>query len=341
MSLKDRVRSYESAISPHNLHLILFSTEQCNLRCEYCYEDYTVGRMSRDVVTGIKALLSKRANDLSSLVIEWFGGEPLLAKSVVLEVNRFASALVESHPHLRFSSNITTNAVYLTPETFSELVDAGVRVFHISLDGYGEVHDRTRRWYSGAGTFKSIWSNLIGIAKSKEDVVILLRLHYSRDSLDHMPKLISEIEREFAGDPRFLLYFHAIENLGGKTDEHRTPFSSSQQKAIINWLESKLTIPRMKWAQASDLQICYASSANSLAIRADGAVAKCTVALNDPINHLGTLSRDGSLEIDIDKYRAWIGGLEDLNSQRLACPLNWMIEKQLISRPALQLVNIT
>jgi len=42
--------------------------------------------------------------------------------------------------------------------------------------------------------------------------------------------------------------------------------------------------------------ICYASKANSLVIRADGRIAKCTVALNDERNHIGDLKPDGSLD---------------------------------------------
>ena len=61
------------------LHLILLPTEACNFRCTYCYEDFRLGRMSEDVVRGVEALLSRRAEGLARLEISWFGGEPLAA----------------------------------------------------------------------------------------------------------------------------------------------------------------------------------------------------------------------------------------------------------------------
>ena len=47
------------------LHLILLPTEKCNFRCKYCYEDFSIGRMNVDTISGVKALLEKRCSDLS------------------------------------------------------------------------------------------------------------------------------------------------------------------------------------------------------------------------------------------------------------------------------------
>ena len=43
------------------LHLILFSTEQCNFRCTYCYEKFLHGRMKPEVIEGVKRLVTRRA----------------------------------------------------------------------------------------------------------------------------------------------------------------------------------------------------------------------------------------------------------------------------------------
>ncbi|HEY0232414.1 MAG TPA: radical SAM protein, partial [Dokdonella sp.] len=71
-------------------------TEKCNFRCTYCYEDFKIGRMQAPVVRGLKRLISNRAPSLRRLSLSWFGGEPLLAKPVVLEVGTHAYKVARS-----------------------------------------------------------------------------------------------------------------------------------------------------------------------------------------------------------------------------------------------------
>jgi uncharacterized protein len=66
--------------------------------------------------------------------------------------------------------------------------------------------------------------------------------------------------------------------------------------------------------------MCYASKPNSFLIRPNGQIRKCTVALDDPINNVGYLNPDGTLEIDNDVLRQWFIGLETLDLETLKCP---------------------
>ncbi|PPU93786.1 hypothetical protein XalbCFBP2523_04890 [Xanthomonas albilineans] len=71
-----------------------------------------------------------------------------------------------------------------------------------------------------------------------------------------------------------------------------------------------------------DGYICYAAKPNSLMIRANGRIGKCTVALNDDRNDLGKLHADGTIEVANDKLRLWMNGFSDLSEQSLGCPLS-------------------
>src|SRR5947209_19415198 len=75
------------ALDPKRLHLILLPTEQCNFRCTYCYEDFSIGRMNPETIQGVKRLIDRRLEGLGFLSVSWFGGEPLLACDIIEDIS--------------------------------------------------------------------------------------------------------------------------------------------------------------------------------------------------------------------------------------------------------------
>lgn len=49
------------------MHLIVLPTEACNFRCTYCYQDFSRGNMSRDVVNGLKRFWKRKFRGSSIL----------------------------------------------------------------------------------------------------------------------------------------------------------------------------------------------------------------------------------------------------------------------------------
>ncbi len=303
--------------------LILLPTELCNFRCTYCYEDFSVGRMKRETITGIKALLENRCTDLDYLQIAWFGGEPLTAKDIVLEISEYAMALTRKYPQLRYKGDMTTNGYFLNYDTTVALANVGVQNYQISLDGPREIHNKSRIRADGGNTYDQIWSNLLAIRDSSLPVSVLLRIHFTVDTLGQLDSLIDEIKKEFIHDSRFSVFFKSIERLGGANDASIKILSEAEKEKAIDLLKTKLYGERLD----SDAgfsepgHVCYASRANSLVIRSNGDVGKCTVALYDERNKIGTLQEDGKLKIIPGRLAPWLRGIENLDSDTLACPL--------------------
>lgn len=300
--------------------LIIFPTEKCNFRCTYCYEDYEMGRMTVDVIARVKAFLDQRVSNLDYLHISWFGGEPLVAKDIVLDISSHVFALTKKYPELKYSSMMTTNAYTLTITLLSELVKVGVSSYQISLDGPREVHDTTRLRADGKGSFDRIWANLLDIRNSSEPVQITLRVHYDPYKLYYMDQLIRDIQHEFIHDKRFSVFFKSIERLGGPNDNKIKVMSKEEKKEAQNYLYKKLYGSDFIMPENEPV-VCYASKPNSLTIRADGSIGKCTVALSDKRNTIGLLRADGSLEINTNRLAPWVRGFSTLDLNALACPL--------------------
>jgi uncharacterized protein len=202
------------------------------------------------------------------------------------------------------------------------VVGLGITRFQITLDGPAELHDRTRVTRRGRGTFERIWANLLAMRNSPFDLQVTLRLHYQADTFTRILPLIESLNREFAGDGRFRVHFKSVDRLGGPNDELIRPVPESEQKMVEEMLRSMLHFPD----QALDLDdyVCYAGAANSLIIRANGDLNKCTVALKDDRNRIGRIAPDGSLEVDQEKFRGWVAALLSGDSEVMACPYSYM-----------------
>lgn len=313
-----------SRVLNKQLHLILLPTEKCNFRCTYCYEDFSVGRMNGDIISGIKAFLEQRCSELDSLNISWFGGEPLLAKDIVLEISEYLVSLVYRYSRLKYIGNMTTNGYLLDYKTATTLSNVGVRDYQISLDGPRKIHDKSRIRGDGSSTYNQIWSNLLAIRDSSLPVSVMLRLHFTADTFHLIDSLIEDIKQEFLPDPRFSIFFKAVERLGGPNDASINIFSESEKEEALKSLNTKMfgeNFASQQNASLPDNPVCYASQPNSLVIRSNGDVGKCTVALYDERNKIASLQPDGTLKLIPGRLAPWIRGIETLDPSTLACPL--------------------
>ncbi len=313
-----------NSIASDYLKLIILPTEKCNLRCTYCYEDFSIGRILPEVVQGIKRLISKRGRDLRVLHLSWFGGEPLLAPREIEEVCRHAQSVAQENAELSYQSSMTTNGVLLDLPMAHRMARVGVHSYQISLDGPAPMHDQSRVTVSGDGTYDSIWRNLCALADSDIDFNVNLRIHYRADTWRELFPLLDSIKTRFGGDRRFQPVFNPIVPMGGKNDHQIIKLGYAEKQEIAAALYARVGVDTTRGpaAEATDTAhaVCYAATANSLVIRAHGAINKCTVALNDDRNDIGRINADGTFTLNRDKYLPWMQGLETQDAFALACP---------------------
>lgn len=317
--------NYYSAWSGDHLHLILMPTEKCNFRCVYCYEDFSIGRMARPVIDGVKALVERRAPSLSSIEIGWFGGEPTVAGDIVLEVMRHAQEACRTHG-VALRGGMTTNGFLLTGPVYRTYCEAGVTDYQITLDGPQEMHDTTRLQANGRGSFAAIWNNLLEIKQAKAEGEILVRVHLTKKNVGVIPAFVAEVERVFGDDPRFRFSLQRIENLGGPNDISdllipASPSSWGHRAGTPAKVEPRDGAPAGSIEREHpDDYVCYAAKANSYVVRADGRIGKCTVALKSETNCIGHIRPDGTLAIDDAKLRPWLSGWKSQERAALSCP---------------------
>lgn len=350
-------RQIAAAISPDIQKLTLFPTEKCNFRCVYCYEDFEIGKMSPELQRSIELLVERRITQLKQLHFSWFGGEPLLAKDVVLRLLRHADKLCREYG-VGFLSGMTTNAYLLDFALAEELLSLRQTFYQITLDGLGDEHDKLRRRADGEGTFDRIWSNLQAMKGLAGKFDCQIRVHVRHDNIKNLELLMREIRTEFGSDDRYRIDFQHLRDMGGtggktvqnalslaelfEVQRHLTSVylgqgsATSQQKRHDDLPSLPATdIPAQYVAesagsrsreelQANEPYICYATKPNNLTIRANGRVGKCTVALDDARNDIGYLDEKGHLIVDQEKHKLWFRGLETLDLVSSGCPMKGM-----------------
>lgn len=116
------------------MHVNLIVTNACNLSCSYCYEQHNkdYGRFTLETLKQIYDFLVS-CNDKTGKLFQFFGGEPMIHKQLILDFMRTYDA------ELRANSNTTavsmiTNGILLTPEFIAEYFSNPHVCMSISLD---------------------------------------------------------------------------------------------------------------------------------------------------------------------------------------------------------------
>jgi uncharacterized protein len=290
--------------------------------------------MSEDVVQGVKSLIEHRAKDgLDLLSISWFGGEPLLAPTVVLDIITRVRELKEKY-NFAVKGGFTTNGYLLTKQLATELIRLDQWFFQISLDGWETTHDQTRVLVNGNGTFDTIFKNLVAMKDIKQDFNVQLRLHQTTQNEESMEKLGRELYKVFNGDDRFTYDIQDVRDLGGDKGKNieklpKNYFEIRRDKLIAILFPENLRNSVDKHHEEIKgnpvSYICYASKPNHFLIRSTGRIGKCTVALEDERNDIGELHIDGSMTFDNDLLMQWSKGFNTFDQKNLACPA-WKVE---------------
>jgi uncharacterized protein len=264
-------------------HLTIAPTLDCNYACDYCFEEHVPGAMSSEVQQALigfvrERLVRQQPTDLS---VTWFGGEPLMAPSVIRVLSRAFQALVTEGLLLSYQAHTITNGQLLRPEMAAELLALGVNQVQVTLDGPREVHDRRRTLKNGGATFAAIANNL---ARMPSGLATVIRINVDRSNVSTVPRLFDELETlDLLG--RVTVDVALVEDFSGCEMPSETLLAPKEFAGLeMEWMrEAERRGFRLHVASPSPrlTGVCQVDSLNSFVVAPTGELYRCWAELGN------------------------------------------------------------
>lgn len=294
------------------LSLTIIPTYQCNFKCIYCWENTKNhnDNMDEEFQEKLITFIEDKIVDASSLDIDWFGGEPLLAYDVMQNLLFNIDKICKENKK-PYTCSLTSNGYALTEDKVRFLVKHHTHFFQITLDGDKELHNRNRPLKNGGKTYDTILQNLRDIRDNiKEQYFrVLIRLNVTEETTKHVKEYFDMIEKEFSNDRRFLVYIQGVEKhneikfeeMQGKYLQHH----EVTQDLYDICIEKKIMTSTLKMLAPGEL-MCKAMYDNSIFINPKCEIYKCDMDMQRKhVSYMGSLFEDDKIELCGEKFDYW------------------------------------
>lgn len=165
----------ETSRSPVVQTVMVALTDDCNLRCGYCFVKKQPRRMTAETAGRVVDFAFR--GDVSGRIVQlnFFGGEPFLELDRMEEIVEGAlGRLQEAGKGVSFSA--TTNGTLLSPR-IRRLIERARMALLVSLDGGPKVTGRDRPFVSGRNSFEVVARNFPHFLEASPDVTVRTTFH--------------------------------------------------------------------------------------------------------------------------------------------------------------------
>lgn len=165
--------------------ITLHVSNDCNLRCKYCYAqggNYGQLRnmMSKKTADDFVSFCVKEFRQVNNIV--FFGGEPFLNLDVMNYIcERFRMENRKGFLMPKFS--VITNGTILNDDVL-DFIKANIYSITVSIDGPRQINDENRVLYNGKGSYESI-SHFIRTVKAETTVRMTYEATYTNSHEKH------------------------------------------------------------------------------------------------------------------------------------------------------------
>lgn len=281
-----------------NLYFMVYPTQDCNLKCWYCYESHKKGtRMSQKVLESVLNFVDKgiENDDFDSIHLAFFGGEPLLNFTKIAYPMAYAIKEKCQNAGKKFSSFFVTNASLMTDEMIDKLSTLAP-YFQITIDGDKKKHDTVRIWkYDNKGTYHQI-IHAVKMLTSKiqnpsysDDPLVTLRINYDNATLLNIDSLLEDLKNVDRSKVR--VHFERVWQTRSVVEDEQRQLLL---KALAKFVKEGFIISHGVFRKKNIA--CPSDSNSFFIVNYDGTIHKCNGRTLGDATQEGILQFDGSIQ---------------------------------------------
>ncbi|HBY20138.1 MAG TPA: hypothetical protein DEG71_03860 [Clostridiales bacterium] len=295
-------RKYYKWNNESEMLLTIALTPNCNFNCRYCFEDHShKGEFNHDIENKIISFIAKNTKKNKRLMIDWYGGEPLLKYDLLCGLDKQISDISKKNG-CDYSSSISTNGYLLKKDAVDNLIEnTSVRSLRICLDGPPEIHDNYRPHKNGGGTFNTIIEN---IKYAVKHIKIKLRINLDKNNYQYIYKLIYILKKSGLQGSNLVISVKPIVSSRIRPREDIS-FTLEEYSTVEPTVKSYFIQEKLNFdVQKVNCAYCAVYHKNQYMIDWRGLIYKCTDTFN-PDESIGLISDFGEVELNKDEWNKW------------------------------------
>lgn len=305
-----------------DLYIMIYPTQDCNLKCWYCYESHVTGSLMSDSVMNrtFSAIKQKvESKDLNSLLIGFFGGEPLMNFYDIAYPLSIKLKLLAEEKGIKFATFFVTNASFIDNKMIKHLAEINP-LLQITLDGTKKKHNSVRIWKKdNQGTYDTIINAIKQLSNSIEnkfsdDPVLTIRLNYDNQTLRNIDELISDLKG--VNKSQVIIHFERVWQTRHLIDNEQQELLLD---AIRKFINEGYTIKHGTFKR-KDVS-CPSDTHDFMIINYDGKLYKCNGRTLTPESNEGELLSDGTIKWDDTKLHKRFSQTTFDNEKCLNCKM--------------------
>lgn len=267
------------------LTIHILPTLACQLNCPYCFERYIPNNkrcsVKDTVIDSMFNLLDSYivTHTIKAIKIIFFGGEPLLRKDLITNILSRLK-LFSTTSGIKIKTELVTNGELLDKEICELFKKHNWTRLQVTLDGFKDTHNKTRRRKDGKETFDTIIDGIKLVFENKYIDKIDLRINLSKTNFTSARKLIN-----YLADLNLSAFLNVTVGLIESYDENSCPSLSCnarQEEIDDSTARNYLKLSLLAKQRGFNIQdefvagpICIATMKHSVVIQPDGGMQKC------------------------------------------------------------------
>lgn len=309
--------------------VVLRLTNDCNLRCLYCYAS---GGDNKEVMpwSVAKRAIDYAAGKSKSFKIQFTGGEPLLQFDLIKSIIKYVKGR-----KLNVLFQLQTNGTLIDATMARELKDNKLAL-GVSLDGMPAINDKLRPFADGKG---STAATIRGLQHLKaEGIKVGLTAVLSNKNILQLPELVELAS--YLGNI-YGISLDLFRPMGrGENNQVSPPDPNLLTEQILKTLHRAEELARLGGSPVRFREIerlkyqikksikredyCYATTGESLAVTPRGEVYPCSSLADIPEFYMGNIMEKNFSVEDGFKCISFLNSNNIKPSNCLSCPDNWL-----------------